>query len=75
MKMTVKKMMVLVTLAVSMTATAVTPLKRLPWLQAGDTIAILSPGGSVGGRIWLIKNEVLRRGGPKLCNSAVYQLI
>lgn len=47
MKMTVKKMMVLVALAGSMTATAVTPLKRLPWLQAGDTIAILSPGGSV----------------------------
>ena len=31
----------------SMATVAMTPLKRLPWLQKGDTIAILSPGGWV----------------------------
>ena len=32
---------------VSVSTLAGTPLRRLPWLRQGDTIAILSPGGSV----------------------------
>jgi len=42
------RMSILITaLCWSMATVAMTPLKRLPWLQKGDTIAILSPGGWV----------------------------